>query len=184
VTDDNPTDNSRNLATNGKGAYCRWSIKPGVLVLEGARQMPRSRFRPAWLCGTTLAFATCAGLIQAQTTDPKTPRPLVLNQTHYRLRAGERIAIDAPAETVDFVRKAKDRVVRSPAAQGNGLAFGVNRLGDQAVLAASLRTRPGAYNITISATRESGEVRAAAINVTVIPCSSFLRVIQDPQSCC
>ncbi len=126
-------------------------------------------FQPAWLCAFALALAVGAGLAQAQALDPKAGRPLVLNQTRYRLRAGERIVLDAPAETLDFVRSAKSRTAAIRGAKGRGFAIGPTRKGDQILLAASLTTKPGEYTVSVSAVSQSGEVRAEAIDVVLDP---------------
>ncbi len=131
--------------------------------------MLRSRFRPAWLCGATLAFAVCAGLAQAQTTAAKAPRPLVLNQTQYRVRAGEFVEIDADADTVEFVANAKSRNVATSGATTPGFVFGPNETGDRIRLAASLALNAGEYQVNISASGEAGDERAAALDVMIEP---------------
>jgi len=57
-----------------------------------------------------------------QTTRPV--RALAVQQTRYRLRAGERVSIPAPQETIDFVRGAKTRTVAINGMQRNGIFFG------------------------------------------------------------
>jgi hypothetical protein len=110
---------------------------------------------------------------QAQTTRRAATggnaRPLNLNQTHYQLRAGERVPIAAPQETLDFVRNAKSRSVTILGAQGKGLVVGPNVRGDEALLAASLTMKPGEYAVTVSAVSGTGEERAAAVDVTLDP---------------
>jgi hypothetical protein len=94
-------------------------------------------------------------------------RPLVVNKTDYHLRAGHSVKIDAPPETLSFVRNAKIRTVVIDGTQRKGLVLGPNARGDQVLLAASLTMKPGDYTVTLSAANETGEERAATINVTV-----------------
>src|ERR1035438_3103625 len=94
-------------------------------------------------------------------------RPLSVLQTRYRLRAGEPAKIDAPPETLDFLRKAKHLTVTIGGAEGKGLVLGPSMRGGDILLAASLTMKAGEYAVTLSAVGESGEERAAAANVTV-----------------
>jgi uncharacterized protein (TIGR03437 family) len=112
-----------------------------------------------------LLGAICA-LAQSQSPSGSI-RPLVMNTTQYRLRAGESVKIDAPPETLDFVRNAKSRTVAIDKTQGRGLVVGPNMRGDQVLLAASLTMKPGEYAVTVSAVGESGEERVAVATVTV-----------------
>jgi pimeloyl-ACP methyl ester carboxylesterase len=91
-----------------------------------------------------------------------------MNQTHYRLRVGERVPIDAPSDVLDFVRNAKSRSVKINGAPANGFVVG-SSISGEVLLAASLTTQPGEYTVTVSATNEVGEERSAAVNVTLIP---------------
>ena len=98
-----------------------------------------------------------------------TVRPLTIFQTRYRLRAGESTKIDAPPETLDFVRNAKSRTVTIEGQQGRGFVVGPNVRGDQVLLGASLTIKPGEYAVILSAVSGTGEERAAAVNVTLDP---------------
>jgi hypothetical protein len=88
-------------------------------------------------------------------------RSLTLHQTNYRVRAGEKVSIAAPAETLEFVRNAKSRIVRK------GLVLAPTKRGDQVLLAASLTMKPGEYAVNISALSPTGEAREATVHVTV-----------------
>jgi hypothetical protein len=92
-----------------------------------------------------------------------------MHQTHYRLRAGGRQPIDAPEETLDFIRSAKTRTVTVNGAQGRGFVVGPNVRGDEILLAASLTANPGEYAVNVSAVSESGEERSEAIDVVLDP---------------
>jgi pimeloyl-ACP methyl ester carboxylesterase len=98
----------------------------------------------------------------------RVPRPLTLNRTDYRFRAGERVLLEAPPETLDFIRNAKSRSVMVNGEQPKGFVIGHNVSGE-VVLAASLTTPPGDYTVTISAANQTGEQRAAALTVTLSP---------------
>ena len=137
-----------------------------------ARRMCRSRKTARGLRGICCAaFLAAYGLAQSQTIPASTGsgRPLTLNRTAYRMRAGERVAIDAPTETLDFLRTAKTRTVTINGAPGRGFVVGPNVRGDQVLLAASLTLKPGEYAVTVSALSPTGEVRAAAVSVTLDP---------------
>ena len=126
----------------------------------------RTVFRPVSWCAASLAFTVCLlGQPQTGTPVPRGVRPLALSQTQYRLRAGERTAIVAPQETIDFIRNAKARTVTINGVPRRGFVVGPNMRGDQVVLAASLTMKPGEYAVTVSAVGPAGEVRAAAVNV-------------------
>ena len=108
-----------------------------------------------------------------------------MTQTRYELRAGEAIPIVAPQATVDFLTHAKRHVavVTSDAGSvagdtaipGGGLVVAPNRAGDQILLGASLRMKPGEYTVTLSAsnaagaTSAAGEQRQTTLAVTVKP---------------
>ena len=98
----------------------------------------------------------CAVLASAQPN-----RPLALHQTSYRLRPGEKVSIAAPGETLEFVRTAKSRIVNK------GLVLAPTKRGDQILLAASLRMKPGEYAVSISAVSQTGEAREATVHLTV-----------------
>src|SRR5580658_5580978 len=68
--------------------------------------------------------------------------PLAVLQTQYRLRAGERVRIEVPSETADFIRSAKSRTA-IPDGQRKTFAMGPNVAGDQVLLAVPLTTPPG-----------------------------------------
>jgi uncharacterized protein (TIGR03437 family) len=92
-------------------------------------------------------------------------KSMALNQTRYEIQAGSPVPLSASSDTVDFVLKAaKLNVV--PAI---GLVVGPNRAGNQVVLAASVRAKPGEYTVTLSATGPTGELRQAAMEVVVKP---------------
>ena len=94
---------------------------------------------------------TCGGAAQAGA--------LALNQTHYRLRAGESTFIDAPAATRDFVRSARTNAT-------SGFALGPSRDGS-VVIAVSPLAKPGRYGVAFRAIAKTGEMRSATITVDV-----------------
>jgi uncharacterized protein (TIGR03437 family) len=120
------------------------------------------------------ALLVCCGVLLAQAQPPTRqaapqPRvtPLVLHQTRYRLRAGESVLLDAPVETVDFLARAKSRQVEIDGKEVKGIVLGPNRDGDQILLAASLRMKPGEYTVALSAVSAGGEERTVTLGVTV-----------------
>ncbi len=89
-----------------------------------------------------------------------------LHQTAYELHKGEPVLIPASSETLNFLFTAKTRSITIGGGPAKGLVIGPNRAG-QIVLAASLRTKPGRYNVTVSATGADGEVRQTALQLVV-----------------
>jgi uncharacterized protein (TIGR03437 family) len=94
--------------------------------------------------------------------------PLPLQRSRYDVRAGEPVSVAAPPDVLDFLLKAKSlRVVDG--AESTGLVVSPNRVHDGLLLAAPLRTKPGEYSVTLSATSVDGEERATALTVAVKP---------------
>lgn len=96
-------------------------------------------------------------------------KPMALKQSRYELRAGEPVPIAAPGETMDFLLKASNRKAVPLNGSGAGFVAGPNRTGDQVMLAASVRTPPGEYAVTLSATSATGEQRQTTMDVVVHP---------------
>lgn len=87
--------------------------------------------------------------------------PLPLHQTRYRVRAGERVAIQAPADTVRLVREAtriRSRFAFAPEPGGESLLLGV-----------PLLTEPGEYSVPVEITGAGGTAHSAMLQVTVEP---------------
>ena len=117
----------------------------------------------SWYYTTVLLLMACAAPADAAV------KAMELQQTRYELRPGEPAQISATADTLDFLLKAKSRQIQFGGAPAVGLVVGPNRSGDQILLAASVRTKPGEYAVTVSATSASGEVRQAAVTMVVQP---------------
>ncbi len=96
-------------------------------------------------------------------------KPMEFRQTRYELRPGEPAQVSAADETLDFLLKAKSRRIQFAGTSTAGLVVGPNSTGDRILLAASLRTKPGEYAVTISATSATGEERRAAVSLVVQP---------------
>jgi uncharacterized protein (TIGR03437 family) len=94
--------------------------------------------------------------------------PLAVQQTRYEVRVGESVRIAATPETLDFLLNAANLRVDLPTA-GSSLVAGPNRAHDQVLLAAPLRTGPGEYTATLSATSPAGEKRATPLTIVVKP---------------
>ena len=111
-------------------------------------------------------FPRSAILLCLSTAAVAQTAPMELQQTTYELRKGEPVAISAPSETLNFLYTAKSRKVAVAGTPVPGLAIGPDRAG-HIVLAASQRTKPGKYNVTVAATGPDGEVRQADLSVVV-----------------
>jgi uncharacterized protein (TIGR03437 family) len=113
-----------------------------------------------------LMLMGCAFHASAQTPAAKA---MELQQTRYELRPGEPAQVSATSDTLDFLLTAKTRTIQFGGASTDGLVVGPNKAGDQILLAASQRAKPGEYAVTITATSASGEVRQAAVTMVVQP---------------
>ncbi len=96
-------------------------------------------------------------------------RPLVVNQSRYRVVAGERITIEAPSETMTFMRGAKTRIARGSGPSNRAFPVGPNVEGNQILLGVPLTTEPGDYSVDVSFVSEAGEERTGTIRVMVEP---------------
>jgi uncharacterized protein (TIGR03437 family) len=96
-----------------------------------------------------------------------------VRQTRYEVRAGEAVQMVAPQETLDFLANARSRhveiVTGDTALAGGGLVAAPNRGGNQILLGASLRVKPGEYTVKLSATSATGEQRQTTLAVEVQP---------------
>ena len=93
-------------------------------------------------------------------------RPLVVDESRYRVVAGERIPIAASSETAAVMRSAKTRIAR---ASNRIFPLAPNVAGDQVLLGIPLTTEPGDYAISVSFVNAAGEERSATLQVTVEP---------------
>jgi len=71
-------------------------------------------------------------------------------------------------ESLDFLRAAKQRTVRTSDGAPRGFVVGESSTGD-VLIAASLLTPPGEYALTVSAVNEAGEERSTPLSVTLTP---------------
>lgn len=106
-----------------------------------------------------------------------------MTQSRYELRAGEAIPIAAAQETLDFLIGANRRdvgivtgapvtgtsAVTNTSATNSGLVASPNRAGNQILLGASLRMKPGEYTVNLSATGATGIQRQSTLTVVVKP---------------
>jgi uncharacterized protein (TIGR03437 family) len=121
-------------------------------------------------CLQTPAFKIALMLMCcALDTAAQSPKPMELRQNRYEFRSGEPAQLSAASETLDFLLTAKSRGIQFGGASTDGLVVGPNKAGDQILLAASQRAKPGEYAVTVSATSAAGEVRQAALTVVVQP---------------
>ncbi len=117
--------------------------------------------RPGWIAILALV---CVG-VNAQTIR----RSLAIEQTHYTVVAGGRVAIRAPAESLEFVKTARTRAARASGRLIRTFAVGPNVEGDQILLGVPLTTAPGEYSVEVSIASVDGEERSATLLVTVLP---------------
>jgi uncharacterized protein (TIGR03437 family) len=94
--------------------------------------------------------------------------PLAIRQTRYEMQVGESVPIAAPADTLDFLLRAKSLRLEVDGAESNWVA-GPNRARDRVLVAAPLRTSPGEYTAKLSATSETGEERATRLAIVIKP---------------
>lgn len=92
-------------------------------------------------------------------------RPLAVQQSEYAVVAGGSIAIDAPPETVAFMRAARTRTART-ASRNFPVARELN--GTRMMIGVPIDTQPGDYAVDLSFAGPQEE-RAAAIRITVSP---------------
>lgn len=96
-------------------------------------------------------------------------RPLALDQTSYEVAAGEPVQLAATSDALSFLLSAANRSVTIAGGAATGLVAAPNRAGDQIMLAASLRTPPGTYTATLSASSATGEQQQTTLNIVVKP---------------
>jgi uncharacterized protein (TIGR03437 family) len=109
-------------------------------------------------------FVVLFGVVLAQSLPAqRAVAPLPLNEKNYRVRAGDGVKLDAPAETVAFVSTASKRSATPP------FVFTPNEDASGLLLTAPLRTPPGRYAVTVSATREDGVSMQLTLSVILDP---------------
>jgi uncharacterized protein (TIGR03437 family) len=100
----------------------------------------------------------------------QTPRRLlIVDQSHYSVVAGERVSIQAPPETLEFMRSARTRIARASGASSRTLPVGPDVEGNQILLGVPLTTRPGEYSVDLSFVNDAGEERGRTLKMTVAP---------------
>ncbi|HTS47549.1 MAG TPA: hypothetical protein VMH05_06375 [Bryobacteraceae bacterium] len=120
-----------------------------------------------------LVEACLAGSLAAQPSH----HPLAINQEHYWVVAGERIAIDASPESFAFMRSAQTLVARAPS---RTFPVASDAAGGQILLGVPLTAQPGEYHVSLSFTNDTGEERQAAITLTVEPFARPAAVSSTP----
>ena len=139
------------------------------------------RFRNAHAVGALLVCCAASATAQGpEVARLNTVRPMTLHQTRYQLRAGESTRIDAQPETLDFLLHAKTWRVEIAGKEAHGLVVGTNRSGDQILLAASLRMKPGEYAVTLSAMTEAGEERVTTLALVLNPLQAVPSTATQP----
>jgi len=120
-----------------------------------------------------LAFYAVSAVAQTPRTPgaAQTIARLEVQQSRFELRAGESAQIPVASDTLDFLLSAKTRRAEIAGGAG-GFVVGPNRGRDQVLLAASVRTEPGEYTVTLSATSATGEERQTTLDVVVKPLAS------------
>ncbi len=128
----------------------------------------RVRITHSFFGGALLMWAISAAAQSAPAPAALPAKPLDLQQSTFELNKGEPVLIPAPSETLNFLFSATSRSITAGGAPVPGLVIAPNRAG-QMVLAAALRTKPGQYQVTVSATSAAGEVRQTALSLVVHP---------------
>jgi len=109
-----------------------------------------------------LGFIAAAG---AQTP----PRALALTQSRYSATAGERVEIQASAESLSFMRSAKTRSALATGRVIRNFPIAPTPENDKILLGVPLTTQPGDYAVELSFATEGGQERTARIDLTVEP---------------
>jgi len=117
------------------------------------------------------AFAAVivSGVFMAFGQSQSVRRPLTFLQSHYRLRAGDRVALQAPSETLTFMLSARTRSARASGESDRSFPVASNVAGDQVLLGVPLTTLPGDYSVAIAFVNEAGQEGSATFQVTVEP---------------
>ncbi|MEI9976654.1 MAG: hypothetical protein WDO73_34120 [Ignavibacteriota bacterium] len=114
----------------------------------------------------TKAASALTALFLAGPLFAQAHRPLAIAQSRFTVAAGGRIALDAPPETVAFMRSAK---TRTALAVNRSFAVAPELKGGRVMLAVPLTTEPGEYDVAVQFGNPRGEERAATIHLTVTP---------------
>lgn len=97
-------------------------------------------------------------------------RPMALQESRYEVSAGAPVPLAAADDAIAFILNATSRsAVPVNGGAVAGFTMGANRAGDQVLLATSLRTPPGEYAVSLSATSATGEQRQTTLDVVVKP---------------
>jgi uncharacterized protein (TIGR03437 family) len=126
------------------------------------------------------SVAIAALLLCTAICAPSQTKPLALLQSRYELRIGEPTEIPTPPETRDFLLHARTRRVAIEGHESSTLVVAPNQTQDRLLLAASSKTKPGDYTVTLSATSESGEQRQTTLDISVRPRVSVPRGATRP----
>lgn len=130
-------------------------------------------FKPWRIPAAILYFV---GVLSAQTVS----RPLTMNQSRYHVAAGERVQLQASAESFGFMHSAKARAARATGKVIRNFAVGPNVEGDQILLGVPLTSEPGEYSVELIFASATGEERSAPIQVTVEPFAAPLPSVVPP----
>src|ERR1039458_6794056 len=84
-------------------------------------------------------------------------RTFAITQSHYSVRAGERVEISSSADTVAFARSAKSLTARASGHMIRNFAVGPTPEGDKLLLGIPLTTEPGDYLVEVSLSGENEE---------------------------
>jgi uncharacterized protein (TIGR03437 family) len=113
---------------------------------------------PLIFCGVSFA--------QDVETATKPGPKLALARTVYAIQPGEAIALEAPAETLDFIQKATHRSASVDGAE-KWIVVGPNSEATRVLIAASLLTPPGEYAVVVRASDGKSDERSAVVSLLV-----------------
>jgi uncharacterized protein (TIGR03437 family) len=116
---------------------------------------------------TSLVVVALCCVAEAQ----QSRRTFAITQSHYSVRAGERVEISSSADTVAFARSAKSLTARASGHMIRNFAVGPTPEGDKLLLGIPLTTEPGDYLVEVSLSGENEE-RSATLQVHVEPLST------------
>ena len=111
---------------------------------------------------TLLIFSTAASTAAVHAAES-----LTLYQSTFTLQPGQATQVPADSGTISFLNTAASRKLTVGNSTASSFVVSPSRDRSAVILGASLRTKPGSYNVTLSATSSAGEQRVTTFNVVV-----------------
>jgi pimeloyl-ACP methyl ester carboxylesterase len=95
--------------------------------------------------------------------------PFTVNQTEYTVRAGERVDLFIPPESLAFARLATRRNATATGPDTRNFGLGPDIDGNKVLLGVPFITEPGVYSVEVAFVSATGEERATTLKVKVEP---------------